>query len=288
MSKLISTFKIGFDDETKAEISALKVALDAVRDRLKAGNIMPTGGLLAAMQDTAANDAEPELKQLEQWVFEGQDEKWVSAHVDKGGSGYYSSLKKSELEAKEKHWGNRWGDVGDFTKLIGLNFDTTNCRNSAIDRETINDVDYLSETVPEIQGMDAREIIIDELWPDKPAPPITDKDMQLIFIKNLSEVLVQRMHSMDRFSEDDYTIGGNKLVAWDIVFDDCCSKGFGVVTGFNKYHQTMVSFFKQCSDDSILKEILSTHTTTLLGKNLRTITEAELPAFRAALEACYA
>lgn len=280
MSKLISTFKIGFDDETKAEIAALKDSLDAVSNRLKAGNMLPTGGLLAA------NDvAEPDLKQLGQWVFEGQDEKWVSAHMDKGGSGYYSSLKKSELEAKEKHWGNRWGDVGDFTKLIGLNFDATNWRNSAIDRETINDVDYLSnldECVPHID-----DAVDQSDWLSESVPQITQADMQLIFIKNLSDVLIQRMHSMCRFSEDDYHIGGDKLIAWDIVFNVLGTE-FGIVTGFNKYNQIMVSFFKQCTDGQTMKGSLNFHITTMIGKNLRTITEAELPVFRAALEACYA
>lgn len=277
MSKLISTFKIGFDDDTKAEIAALKDSLDAVSNRFKSGNMLPTGGLLAA------NDvAEPDLKQLGQWVFEGQDEKWVSAHVDKGGSGYYSSLKKSELEAKEKHWGNRWGDVGDFTKLIGLNFDATNWRNSAIDRETINDVDYLSnldECVPHID-----DAVDQSDWLSESVPQITQADMQIIFIKNLSEVLVQRMHSMERFSHDDDAIGVAEFMPWDIVFDRV-AKAFGVITNTHTDSTVSAVFFPK-RDLGLGNN--NFHIASLKGGVTQTITEAQLAAFCASLEACYA
>lgn len=139
MSKLISTFEIRFDDETKAEIASLKGKLDAVAHRLNVGHAIPTGGLLAVMAGEAANDS-----------------------------------------------------------------------NSVIDRETVNDVDYLStsldESVPYVDNAVDRND-----WLSESVPQITDADMQLIFIKNLSEVLIQRMHSMDRFSHDDYTIGGRAV-----------------------------------------------------------------------------
>lgn len=293
MSKLISTFQIRFDDETKAEIAALKGKLDAITGTLGVssallGNIKPIGGLLAAMAGEAANDTpEPDLKQMGQWVFEGQDEEWISAHVDSTGFGYHCRLKKSELVAKEKHWGNRWGDVGYYTKPIGPIFDTTNWENSAIDREVINDVDYLSETVSEIQGMDAREIIIDDLWPDQPMPQITQADMQLIFIKNLSECLIQRMHSMDRFSHDDYTIGGlggDVMMTWDIVYDRGADR-FGIITAAEKEHYSAV-FFKPLS--ITVDTPAAFHKYSLLSNALRTITEDEIPNFRGVMEAWYA
>ncbi|MGP9691034.1 hypothetical protein ACT3S4_04315 [Psychrobacter sp. AOP30-A2-5] len=283
--KVIGRFTIGFDDETKASIADLKNKLDAVPLRFGFGNVMPVGGLLAATQDTAANDApQPALKQMGQWVFEGQDNKWVSAHVDWNGVGYFCSLNKIKLVPKKKHWGTSYGDIGFYTQRIGEGFDATNWENSAIDRETVNDVDYLSEYVPEIQGMDAREIIIDELWPDKPVPQITQADMQLIFIKNLSECLIQRMHSMDRFSEADNAIGGAELMPWDIVFDRGV-KAFGVITNTHTNSTVSAVFFpkRECGLGNN-----NFHVDSLKGKVTQTITEAQLTEFRAALEACYA
>mgnify|MGYP003642801065 CR=1 FL=1 len=212
MSKLISTFQIRFDDETKAEIAALNNKLDVVAHRLNVGHAMPTGGLLAVMAGEAANDS-----------------------------------------------------------------------NSMIDRETINDVDYLStsldESVPYIDNA-----VEQNYWLSPSVPKITDADMQLIFIKNLSEVLIQRMHSMDRFSEDDYHIGTDKFIPWDIIYDIGADR-FGVVTAFEKAHISAV-FFKPLS--ITVDTPYCFHKDTLLGQALRTITEDEITNFRAVLEACYA
>lgn len=234
MSKLINTFQVRFDDETKAEIASLKGKLDAVAHRLNVGHAMPTGGLLAVMAGEAANDS-----------------------------------------------------------------------NSAIDRETINDVDYLStsldESVPYIDNA-----VEQNYWLSPSVPKITDADMQLIFIKNLSEVLIQRMHSMDRFSEDDYAVGGDKLMAWDIVIgkrfadvEDASEQDhqdeFAIVTGERK---KLSSPQHDHLDVLILSKANVCEESTKIGgwatiyhetnDTYRAITEAELPAFRAALEACYA
>lgn len=293
MSKLISTFKIGFDDETKAVLSELKDMLDAITGTLGVpsallGTTKPTGGLLVAMSN-AANDApQPELENMGQWVFEGQDEKWVSAAKDANNEVWLFQVPIKDLARNENDGHLLWyaQDGSKATYLCDLR-SNEDWKNSAIDRETINDVDYLSggdldECVPHID-----EVLDQHHWLSESVPQITQADMQLIFIKNLSECLIQRMHSMDRFSEDDYAIGGDKLMAWDIVFNDLGNE-FGIVTGFNKYHQMMVSFFKQCTNGQTMTGSLNFHLTTMIGKNLRTITEAELPAFRAALEACYA
>lgn len=307
--KVIGRFTIGFDDETKASIADLKNKLDAVPLRFGFGNVMPVGGLLAAMQDTAANDApQPALKQMGQWVFEGQDEKWVSAHVDGNGVGYFCSLNKIKLVPKKKHWGTSYGDIGFYTQRIGEDFDATNWENSAINRETVNDVDYLSCVAPKTHGM-ATFIAIDEYeslsecvphiddvvdqpnWLSESVPQITQADMQLIFIKNLSEVLIQRMHSMDRFSEDDYAIGGNNLKAWDIVVD--CDGLFGFALCDLVHHESNLLNRVRILRLKKFQDTTFTHAAIINGWrmddiNWYTITEAELPAFRAALEECYA
>lgn len=297
MSKLISTFKIGLDDETKIVLSELKNKLDAVRGTLGVssallGSTKPNGGLLNAMGEAANDASEPELLQLGQWVFEGQDKQWVSAHVDSDGCAYYCSLKKSDLIAKRKHWGTHCGRAGHYIKLIGEDFDTSNWRNSAINRQPVNDVEYLSESVPEIQGIEASEIIVDEMGRDYShnsnclhavVPQITQADMQLIFIKNLSDVLIQRMHSMDRFSEDDYAIGGDKLMPWDILFYESLGYYAVLIDGRQKPEISDLLFFW----DTGAATDINWNTKSAAFKELRTITEAELPAFRAALEACY-
>ncbi len=156
---------------------------------------------------------------------------------------------------------------------------------------TVNDVDYLSgsdldESVPTIQGMEASYAIMDEAqnyWQAESVPQITQADMQLIFIKNLSETLIQRMHSMDRFSDDDYAIGGKSLESWDIVFCELID-AYAILTRHkNGYHADLlilggagpVADAGWCTDREAFK-------------TLRTITEAELSEFRTALEACYA
>ncbi|WP_201571167.1 hypothetical protein [Psychrobacter nivimaris] len=215
MSKLISTFEIRFDDETKAEIASLKGKLDAVAHRLNVGHAIPTGGLLAVMAGEAANDS-----------------------------------------------------------------------NSVIDRETVNDVDYLStsldESVPYVDNAVDRND-----WLSESVPQITDADMQLIFIKNLSEVLIQRMHSMDRFSHDDYTIGGrggDVMITWDIVYDMGADR-FGIITAAEKEHYSAV-FFKPLS--ITVDTPTAFHKNSLMGNALRTITEDEITNFRGVMETWYA
>ena len=135
-------------------------------------------------------------------------------------------------------------------------------------------------------------------WLSESAPQITQADMQLIFIKNLSEVLIQRMHSMDRFSEDDYAVGGNNLMAWDVVtgrnsFNDK-QPNFAVVIAVSHIEHSDKSSFGIADLTSRFSLNQYVHTgqyvkiTPSHNDTYRAITEAELPAFRAALEACYA
>ncbi len=219
MSKLISRFEIGLDNDAKATINDLKAKIDGLAHELSAKNDTHADRLLAAMQADAAND-EP------------------VTYVP---------------------WEND------------------------LNRATVNDVDYLSsdldECVPHIDDvLDQSDVLSESV------PQITQADMQLIFIKNLSECLIQRMHSMDRFSDDDYAIGGDKLMVWDIVFCECVN-AYGVLTSsYPLAHGADLLFFW----DGYTKSDEGWDTKSDAFRELRTITEAELPAFRAALEACHA
>ncbi|KRU23524.1 hypothetical protein [Psychrobacter piscatorii] len=293
MSKLITRFEIGFDDETKAEIAALKGKLDEVARGLLAKKESHADGLLAAMQAEAANDApESELLQLGQWVFEGQDEKWKSAALNSDGRAFRHNLPSSHVYFHKGVWRSNCFDQHEIELIDGA-FDTSDFLPIQIDRETVNDVDYLSETVPEIQGMEASDIIIDELGRDYShnsnclsaiVPQITQADMQLIFIKNLSDVLIQRMHSMDRFSEDDYAIGGDKLIAWDILIYEPLGAYAILMRGPDQINVADLLLIREGGPMADA----GWNTESEAFATLRTITEAELPAFRAALEACYA
>ena len=153
-----------------------------------------------------------------------------------------------------------------------------------INRETVNDVDYLSgsdldECVPHID-----DVLDQRNWLSESIPQITQADMQLIFIKNLSETLIQRMHSMDRFSDDDYAIGGNKLMAWDVLIYEPLDAYAVLMRGPD---QINVADLLLIRDGGPMADA-GWNTTSEAFATLRTITEAELPAFRAALEACYA
>lgn len=311
LAKLITRFEIGFDNETKADIDALKAKIDELTRALSVKNDSHGDRLLAAMQAEAANDApQPEFLQLGQWVFEGQDEKWVSAAKDADNEVWLFQVPLKDLATNENKDYSLWyAQDGSKARYLCDLRSSEDWKNSAIDRETVNDVDYLSCEDPKPYGMPTF-IAIDEYeslaesvphiddvldqpnWLSESVPQITQADMQLIFIKNLSETLIQRMHSMDRFSEDDYAIGGDKLMAWDIVIGQSYSKqSFGVV--FAQQHNSKEHLNKV---DAILLEPKGSHGMIADFANIyftnndtyRTITEAELPAFRAALEACYA
>lgn len=161
-------------------------------------------------------------------------------------------------------------------------------------RATVNDVDYLSgsdldECVPHID-----DILDQPNWLSESVPQITQADMQLIFIKNLSETLIQRMHSMGRFSEDDYAVGGDKLMLWDIVVgkpyktkeEDHNVVRFGVISCQSRDLKVLEVLSFNESYCNSRGESLAVYFSE--NNTYRTITEAELPAFRAALEACYA
>lgn len=297
ISKIETRMVIGFDDETKATIGALKSKLDEVARGLLAKKESHADGLLAAMQAEGGDDApQPELKELGQWVFEGQDEKWVSAAKDADNEVWLFQVPLKDLATNENKGYSCWyAQDGSKTKYLCDLRSNEDWKNSAIDRETVNDVYYLSDddlndSVPHID-----DVLAQPNWLSDSVPQITQADLQLIFIKNLSNVLIQRMQTMDRFSDDDYAIGGDKLMAWDIVTGEYNNKVvYGVVAG------TQGSGDAQTSKIDIVRlkpkfSISETHSSIGTVTNIyfddnntfRTITEAELPAFREALEACY-
>ena len=224
----------------------------------------------------------PELKQLGQWVFEGQDEQFESASVRQDGFAALWSCKADKLSPTGADF-LPFGKPIIYSQPLGYGFDATNWQNSAIDRETVNDVDYLSESdldecVPHID-----DVLDQPNWLSESVPQITQADMQLIFIKNLSETLIQRMHSMDRFSDDDYAIGGKSLESWDIVFCELID-AYAILTRHKNGHYADLLIL----GDTGLAADAGWCTDAAAFKTLRTITEAELSAFRTALEACYA
>ena len=279
MSNLISTFQIRFDDETKAEISELKNKLDEVNKSLNARD----GGFWLESKRKCSSRigqiiADAVSKQIKETV--------LPDGLLKEKSPPDGLLKAMQAEAANDS--NGVAPIHYEAQLHGgwvRHFDVDLLK-PTINRETVNDVDYLSdsdldECVPHID-----DVLDQPHWLSESVPQITQADMQLIFIKNLSETLVQRMHSMDRFSDDDYAIGGDKLMAWDIVFDQV-SKFFGVVINAND--NILSAFFLndhcEMTGGGCARNF---HKNSLLSRANRTITEAELPAFRTALEACYA
>ena len=284
--KLISRFEIGFDNETKAEIDALKNKLDDVLRGLSAKNDSHGDRLLAAMQAEAANDVpESEFLQLGQWVFEGQDDFWQSAAIDTGtGKAHLHNYPLSLLYLKKGAWVTD-GFAPHKVKSIDGVFDITKSA-TAIQRQSKNDVEYLSgsdldECVPHID-----DVVDQPNWLSESVPQITQADMQLIFIKNLSECLIQRMHSMDRFSHDDCCVGADKLMAWDLVYD-MGSDRFGFITASQKENLN-ACFLKSLSKRGSVGSRTGFHRGSLLGQALRTITEDEISNFFGVLEAYHA
>ncbi len=157
-----------------------------------------------------------------------------------------------------------------------------------LNRATVNDVDYLSGSGLDECAPDIDDVLNQPNWLSESVPQITQADMRLIFIKNLSECLIQRMHSMERFSTHDYEIGqsGGGMTAWDIVFDKGARR-FGLVTALQKECIQVVVFFP-CLNRIAVSQSQGLRQDMRGGKRFRTITENELGAFRAALEVCYA
>lgn len=285
----VITYQIGMSDECKKAIADFGASIQSAFALLSNFKVSePTGGLLAAMN--AAND-EPELKELGQWVFEGQDEKWQTFAVTGSGTGWFHNRLQHEIYYADDIWYANC-DIDHEIEFMDCKFD---CPGASIQRETVNDVEYLSDDKDSVaeellnfnwtgDREDFEKAVLDEkdLAKNLGFQVTTNSDIQLDFIKNLSELLTYRMISMDRFSEDDYAIGGDKLMPWDIVIDPF-TKWFGVVTELigTSDHATILFFNKPFATS-----VNWTKKNNAFA-NLSTITESELPTFRAALEASY-
>lgn len=285
---VLMRIEIGMDSRTKKAFEEFKAKCSQTLDALSviaSQTKQADGGLLRAMEAEAANDAPAVecpnddavwVKQMGQWVFAGQDDKWQSGGVDCHGRGYLFNCKKERLITPLGGWmpssAYQWIYIGD-------GFDNSDYERSLINRLPVNDVDYLTE--PD----DCTDALEQSNWLSESVAPITKTDLQSIFIKNLSTVLIQRMHSMDRFSEDDYHVGGDKLAAWDIIFDQV-SKLFGIVINVN--NSILSAFFLKAHCEMTGGGCAHNfHKNSLMSRANRTITEAELPAFLTALESCY-
>ncbi|MDP4545876.1 hypothetical protein Q8P09_12400 [Psychrobacter faecalis] len=92
--------------------------------------------------DFDLTEPEPRLKQLDQSVFDGLDEKWRWAATDRNGKAFLFSRKPT---ASNIEWYAQ--SVFDYEK-IGDNYDTSNWQNSLIERDVakeLAEVDLSSE-----------------------------------------------------------------------------------------------------------------------------------------------
>lgn len=215
-----------FNTKTDQLIHGLNANTNALNAR---NNSRGADGLLAALQAEAANDAPgPELKQLGQWVFEGQDEKWVSAAVDRDGEAFLYSV-RSVMLVRPRRDDCGWDAESPIEwKLLEGKFDARDWRNSNIDRQPINDVDFedtLNEEKETLEleflgGNPASGASVDwfgVIKDENDTPELSYSDLQRIFVQNLTTVLIQRMHSLQRFSDDESSVKSDDFQIWDIA-----------------------------------------------------------------------
>lgn len=311
MSKVISRIVIEPSAEIKALLDDFKqTASDVIAACAKTHSPhQPTGALLDTMQHAAndslsdaiqafpyqqgieewrARNAKP--RNLGQWIFEGQDKEWVSASFDEDGLVFLWNVPRNELDMFNGTW---IGGAGSRCKEIPHTILDGDWQYSPINREPVNDVDYLSDDkqqIDEIALDDQRTRLLAES-----VPYITPKDYQSLFISGLADLLIQRMHSQDRFSDDDYDILGADLMPWDVVKTDYESDEFGIVValavnkfkGEDKSRASIVGIRKFHNGYQNTGHTLS-YSLMPTADRIRTITQDEIASFRKALEACYA
>lgn len=294
--KLITKVTIELSDELKAALDDTRK--DAAQTRAavelwqrqaerESAKRRGAGGLLAAM--AAANDApQSEFKQLGQWVFEGQDKKWVSAATNTTGQAYLHNIPKKNMRFDHRTgWWHPNSKQDHEIKHIDGDFDPSGFAVCFVSRQPVNDVDYLTDSdsehdiapthEPELRGMAATLAVADDMQ------SLSKNDLQRVFIKNMADVLIQRMHSLDRFSDDDYYIDGDKLVAWDIVIFDNLNI-FGVIFGAGDEDRPASLLFLPNNGDVVAAEWdVKSYDFSVL----RTIADTEISKFKSALETCY-
>lgn len=121
----------------KRDIIEIKKQLEVQQSQLK---------LLA--ENTGLIDPIPQLKVLDQSVFDGQDEKWRFAAVDKDGRAY-AFTRKPEIDQDDPCFID--GDASKC-KWIGDGYDATNWKDSLIERDSLacEESNYLSDTMSDI------------------------------------------------------------------------------------------------------------------------------------------
>lgn len=119
----------------KQDIIEIKKQLEVQQSQLKM--LAENNGLIEPI---------PKLRVLDQSVFDGQDEKWRFAAVDKNGKAFLFGRKP---KANNIEW--YAGSIADFEE-IGTGYDDTNWQNSLIERESLacEESNYLSDTMSDI------------------------------------------------------------------------------------------------------------------------------------------
>lgn len=122
---------------SKRKLNAMQAEIDSLQGRVSglqgqvSGLIKTVTELLLKPEPTAPEpEPEPKLKTLDQSVFDGLDEKWQWAAIDKNSSAYTYS--KKPRVAHSKYW--LLGIDGSSWQVNGA-YDATDWQNSLIKRE---------------------------------------------------------------------------------------------------------------------------------------------------------
>lgn len=272
--------EFAFDSVALAVIGNLISAVDHCTQALKDHKpISQADSLLKAIQAEAANDSnKTELMQLGQWVFEGCDPKWQSAAINGDGRAFKHNLPLSLIHHRNGLWVSDCFAEHEIEDIPGV-FDISNSLR-AIQRQPVNDVDYLSER----KDFESSVLSDEDMNDVDAALTLSIEDLERVFIQNLSNLLIQRMHSLERFSAPDQKIGIKDIKTWDLVFDKVAEQFGLIVDGPDEDWGASIvlpsgRLFRGTS--------VNFHTNSLRGRAMRTITEDELGKCRKAMEAAH-
>ena len=143
------------------------------------------------MDDEFDVEPEPKLKQLDQSVFDGLDEKWRFAVVDANGR----ALKLTgELEFRGGLYQNKDKSEHIEMKVIGTGYDTSNWQNSLIERDIAKElleVDLSSE----LTGSDLTEQIMKS---QKYQPAFVSDESEQDALNSQRTALIDNVYMSDR------------------------------------------------------------------------------------------
>ncbi len=138
------------------------------------------------LRGTENLEFQPQLKQLDQSVFDGLDEKWRFAAVDGDGRAHKCNIRPQPHHTKHEFY--NIGKGFDF-ELIGIGYDTSNWQNSLIERDTAELIG--GDLSSELTGSDLTRSILSKKFmqaclvsdsSDKAA--LQGDDLQLIIMYN--------------------------------------------------------------------------------------------------------